>query len=115
MCCCFDTIHVSWEITLISIFLILERFCVCLFGIPNVMHKVDYRALQKMTGEFHSRQLDEVYSFENLLLEKANKYIPSSCDVNPHILSVHLISLTHFFLMFFFFFLRILSLKNAGM
>ena len=39
------------------------------------MHKVDYRALQKMTGEFHSRQLDEVYSFENLLLEKANKYI----------------------------------------
>lgn len=98
MCCCFDTILISWENTLISpVFLILESFYVCVFGIPNVMHKVDYRALQKMTGEFHSRQLDEVYSFENLLLEKANKYIPSSCDVNPRILSVHLISVIHFY------------------
>lgn len=39
------------------------------------MHKVDYRALQKVAGEFHSRQLDEAYSFENLLLEKAKIFL----------------------------------------
>lgn len=39
------------------------------------MHKVDYRALQKVAGEFHCRQLDESYSFENLLLEKAKIFL----------------------------------------
>lgn len=91
MCCCFDVILVSWEHVDekhfdLSGFFILVRFCVCHSGIPNVMHKVDYRALQKMAGEFHSRQLNEAYSFENLLLEKANKNIPCSCDINTHIL-----------------------------
>lgn len=50
------------------------------------MHKEDYRALEKMAGEFHSRQLNDTHLFENLLLEKANKNIPCFYDIKPHIL-----------------------------
>lgn len=41
-----------------------------------------------MDGGPHSRQLNETHSSENLLLEKENKMIPFSWDVNPHILSL---------------------------
>lgn len=92
MCCCFDATHVSWEdldekyCHLLVGFFILARFCVWHSGIPNVMHKEDYRALEKMAGEFHSRQLNDTHLFENLLLEKANKNIPCFYDTKPHIL-----------------------------
>lgn len=91
MCCSFDTIHVSREDLDEKYFDLSGSFypcelCVCHSGIPNVMHKVDYRTLEKMAGEFRSRQLNEAYSFKNLLLEKANKNIPCSCDINPRIL-----------------------------
>lgn len=90
-CCCFGAAHVSWEGEHeerfdLSGFSTLARFHVGHSGTPDVMHKVDYRALEKMAREFHGRQLNETYSFENLLLEKENKNIRFSYDVNPHIL-----------------------------
>lgn len=94
-CCCFDAVHVSWEVLHeqhfdLSGFSTLARFCVCHFEIPDLVHKVDYRALEKMAGEPQSRQLNETYSLENLFLEKENKNIPFSIDVNPHILFLSL-------------------------
>lgn len=94
-CCCFGAARVSREGQHeerfdLSGFSTLARFHVCHSGTPDVMHKVDYRALEKMAREFHGRQLNETYSFENLLLEKENKNISFSCDVNPCILLLSL-------------------------